>query len=108
MTIECQMWINRVNVILDKSQPIYTQIINVKRDQKSTKYKHMKITTSQEKRMQNAANKTGYSAMKTPRSIIGRQSPQTAHGPLGVPPKNPKRESYNGGVGETKILSPTH
>ena len=58
--------------------------------QQSRKNKHIKILTSREKWMQNAANPTGYSAMKTLQSIIGRQSPQTAFESLGVLPKTQK------------------
>ena len=58
----------------------------------SRKDKHIDILASRERRTQNAANPTGYSGMKTPRSIIGRQSPQNAHESLGVPPKKPERE----------------
>ena len=43
---------------------------------KSMKYKRLEILTSREKRTQNAANPTGYSAMETPRSIIDRRSPK--------------------------------
>ena len=85
------------------SQPIQ-KLWMLNRTTKSSKYKHMEKTTSREKRTQNAANPTGYSAMKTPQSIIGQQSPQTAHGPVGVPrKKTPKGNLITEGWGRLKF-----
>ena len=57
---------------------------------KSRIYKDIEILTSREKRTQNATNPTGCFAMKTPRSIIGRRSTETARESLGMPLKNRK------------------